>query len=757
MNKSQRIRVKLNETTPKYLKTRLEQDVKTLEILSLKINQKDAYQFFNADYGVLVGRVLANGSVGIPNAKISIFIPITDDDKNRSDIVAAYPYEKPNDQNRDGKRYNLLPRVGQEDPTAGNSIKPKQPFGSFPTKEESVTNETWLEVYEKYYKYSTKTNDAGDYMLFGVPIGVQTVHMSVDVTDIGKYSMTPIDMVTQLGYSENLFTSTGDIKPQRNLEDLPHIETQEISVDVVSYWGDSENFEIGITRQDFRIRAVLVSNFVVFGSYFTMGRLSVNGDPDRSAANNNGFDDGFYKLSDNYHNNVDFRTNRVGDLDIRVYSYLPTTNMSVVDNDIATSGTTIDPQQDIYFVDPQTYFTYIDSENGQYVISVGCNRRKVITDEFGNETVVSNDNPNGVFTEFYGMMIVEHENIPIEKTYEQDWRKPNSPNNARLRFKIPQDYFSLRDEVNPQIDTSNNEYPYLQSGWAHLVPDQIKESNIWRKKYFTFKAGEFYSTAQFFPTKFSDDDVEYDPDRNAQSRVNYLIGNVAQFYSHTMGVFKIGGEDLTTQQDLDNINLISGGSSGGTIIGTSFIYDFPYNAVNTVNTDLYFGAQWMNMTMYFPQINWTFDYITANNHRDQNMADVWLKDYFAGQGGKNGEWFSVGGSKQQLSVASNVDTSFMASAHALRTNFVQVSKEDAVLFSSIDRKGLRKNDENLSGETLTGIYEYLPATGTSAQFNYGEVGFDITNTSTPTVPNPFFFKGMYNADAVQLLFDFNFI
>lgn len=751
MNKSQRIKVDVNLAKNKHIKFKLEQNTDFLEILSLSIDQKDIYQSFNADYGVLIGRVIANGGVGIPNAKVSIFIPISDEDKNNSEIYAAYPYETPRNKNRDGKRYNLLPRVGKEDPTAGNSVKPKQPFGSFPIKEEVVTNDTWLEVYEKYYKYSTVTNGAGDYMLFGIPVGTLEVHMSVDVTDIGEYSMTPIDMVTQLGYSPNLFTSTGEIKPQKDLEDLPHIETQEISVDVVPFWGDSENFEIGITRQDFRIRAVLVSNFVVFSSYFTQGRFSVNGDPDRSDASRNGFDDGFYRLSNDYWNNVDVRTNRVGDLTVKVYSYAEGTDMSVVDNDIATSGTSINPQQDIYLVDSQSYFEYIDPDNGQFLLSVPCNRKKVVTDEFGNKTIVADDSDIGVFTEFYGMMFFEHEDIPIEKTYSWDWRKPNSPNNARLRFKIPQDYFSLRDEANPQVNDGDNQYPYNDNGWAHLVPEQTQESEIWRKKYFTFKGGEFYSPAQFFPTKYTQNGEEYNPDRHVNSKVNDLDNAITE----TIGQFKVGGTVRTTQEDLDNINVISGASSGGTITGSTFLYDFPWNHIDSSNDDdLYFGGQWMNMSMYFPQINWTFDYITANDHRDQNTSDVWWKDYFAGEGGKNGEWFSIGGAKSQYSVASELGTTFTASAHALRTNFVEVPKEDIILFSGIDRKGMRKNDANLDSETLVGSYEYLIPTGGATAFNYGEIGFDENYIGSA---NPYFFKGMYNADCIQLLFDLNFI
>ena len=278
MNKSQRIYLDVdNPNTDKYVKVKLEQDINQLEFLTMSIDTTDVYRDFNADYGVLVGRVIANGGIGIPNAKVSIFIPLADDDAEDSDIVSIYPYKTPRDKNNDGKRYNLLPRVSKKDPNTG-VVSPKQPFGSFPIKEEIVTNSNYLKVYKKYYKYTALTNSSGDYMIFGVPVGTQTVHLSVDITDIGKYSMTTAAMVTNLGYSPNLFTENNSkIKPSNDLNDLPHIETQEISVDVIPFWGDSTNFEIGITRQDFRIRSVLVNTFVVFGSAFTDSNETVWG------------------------------------------------------------------------------------------------------------------------------------------------------------------------------------------------------------------------------------------------------------------------------------------------------------------------------------------------------------------------------------------------------------------------------------------------------------------------------------------------
>ena len=153
MNKSQRIKLDVNTVhVDKHIKVKLEQDVDTIEFLSMSVNANDVYRDFNADYGVLVGRVVANDGVGIPNAKISVFVPLTDDDAEVGETYSIYPYKTPRDKNLEGKRYNLLPRVGKRDPVSGK-ISPIQPFGSFPIKEEIITNEPYLNVYKKYYKH----------------------------------------------------------------------------------------------------------------------------------------------------------------------------------------------------------------------------------------------------------------------------------------------------------------------------------------------------------------------------------------------------------------------------------------------------------------------------------------------------------------------------------------------------------------------------------------------------------------------------
>ena len=78
---NQSIRIRTTPGSSKNIRFKLDQDFDFLEILSLKISQEDLYQPFCANYGVVVGRVIANKGFGLPNAKVSIFIPITNEDQ----------------------------------------------------------------------------------------------------------------------------------------------------------------------------------------------------------------------------------------------------------------------------------------------------------------------------------------------------------------------------------------------------------------------------------------------------------------------------------------------------------------------------------------------------------------------------------------------------------------------------------------------------------------------------------------------------
>ena len=142
------VRIKATPHQDKNIQFKLEQDFDLLEILSLKIVKSDVYTRMCADYGVIVGRAVANSGFGIPNAKISVFIPLNSEDEEDPIISALYPYKQVTDKNEEGYRYNLLPKI-----SSGCNHKPT---GSFFTSSEVINNPIVLEVFEKYYKFSTK-------------------------------------------------------------------------------------------------------------------------------------------------------------------------------------------------------------------------------------------------------------------------------------------------------------------------------------------------------------------------------------------------------------------------------------------------------------------------------------------------------------------------------------------------------------------------------------------------------------------------
>ena len=249
MSKSYRIKTKPGEDDG-YLKVNLDlnQNYDFLEILSLKISQNEEYQGFCADYGVIAGRIDINNGFGVPNVKVSIFVPIEESDLDNPVISSLYPYTSPadNEKNDRGIRYNLLPNKQQNfDHT---------PVGTFPSKREMLDNKTTLEIYEKYYKYTTTTNEAGDFILFGVPVGEHTLHYDMDVSDIGFISARPYELISQ-GYSEDLFDSRFKFKSSNNLNNLTQVFSENVSVEVLPYWCDSLKVgnTIGIVRKDISI------------------------------------------------------------------------------------------------------------------------------------------------------------------------------------------------------------------------------------------------------------------------------------------------------------------------------------------------------------------------------------------------------------------------------------------------------------------------------------------------------------------------
>jgi hypothetical protein len=211
-----RIRTTPNESDS-YINVDLSQKFDFIEILSLTLRQEDVYRRFCSDYGVVVGRVTVNTGFGVPNAKVSIFIPIDDVDIENDEIFGLYPYEEVLNKNSDGLRYNLLPNTNETKDSCND------PIGSFPNKREVLDNDDLTYVYCKYYKFTTTTNSSGDFMFFGVPVGAYQLHVDADISNIGIISQKPYDLIRE-GYNDKMFESPSKYKSSNNLDTLAQIK-----------------------------------------------------------------------------------------------------------------------------------------------------------------------------------------------------------------------------------------------------------------------------------------------------------------------------------------------------------------------------------------------------------------------------------------------------------------------------------------------------------------------------------------------------
>jgi len=262
----QKHRISTNIGQDKKILLELNQNFDLLEILSLKFTQKDIYASVCSNYGVVCGRISVNDGFGVPNAKVSIFIPLSDEDSEDPVISELYPYRRVDDKSEDGYRYNLLPKRKQH---GGHT-----PTGTFPDQLDIITREEVLEVYEKYYRYTVKTNDAGDFMIWGVPVGEQVLHVDVDLSDIGCFSLRPYDYIRQ-GEGVDKFKNSYEFKSSSDLDSLPQIVRFDKNIIVYSFWGNEDLCEIGITRSDFDLSEVGVKiepkAFLIGGTYTDAG------------------------------------------------------------------------------------------------------------------------------------------------------------------------------------------------------------------------------------------------------------------------------------------------------------------------------------------------------------------------------------------------------------------------------------------------------------------------------------------------------
>lgn len=332
----QSYRIKANVGADQVVKTVLQQDMNMLEILSLKIKQKDVYKLHTSNYGMIVGRVLANEAVGIYNAKVSVFVELDDIDAKNSEITQFYPFENVYSQDENGIRYNLLK-------DESNDVC-SQDVGTFPNKRLVLDNDTMIEIFDKYWRYTTVTNSSGDYMIPCVPVGNQQIHVDIDLSDIGVLSQKPRDFIYK-GYNATQFDNANQFKYDTNLESLSQIISQNTSVYVYPFWGSEDVEQIAISRCDIQIAYKFEPTCVFFGSI----------------------------ISDNFSNNIGHKCN-------------PSKNVGYNKNLVAGEGIIemIRKTPDGLVEEFQIQGNRLIDGNGVWCYQIPMNLDYVMTDEYGN-------------------------------------------------------------------------------------------------------------------------------------------------------------------------------------------------------------------------------------------------------------------------------------------------------------------------------------------------------------------------------------
>jgi hypothetical protein len=407
MGQSYRIRTELGVN--KTINVQLDQDFEFLEILSLKIQQTDVYSRSCSEYGVVVGRVTANSGFGIPNARVSVFIPVEEVDESNPIISSIYPYKSPTDKNSDGYRYNLLPYE--------KSYSVHAATGTLPTRSDALIDSTAVEIYDKYYKYTTKTNDSGDYMIMGIPIGSQTLVMDVDLSDIGEFSLTPQDLI-RMGLATEGQVAGNRFKTSTDLSSLPQIITLTKTLSVAPLWGDPDICQIAVNRVDFDLRDE--ANIDIQPTSVFMG--SMFSSPDKFRVRKN------CKPKDNLGNLCGLTTGPGQILGVRQTIYQDSDGNPILEqHQFEQSGNIIDG-------------------NGVWLTEMPMNLDYLITNEFG-EKVISNDPSVG---------------IPTKGKYrfKIKWQQPND-----LTLQTRRPYY-LVPNVKEYGWTNANDDPYTQGTTA---------------------------------------------------------------------------------------------------------------------------------------------------------------------------------------------------------------------------------------------------------------------------------------------------
>jgi hypothetical protein len=216
-----------------YLNVKINRSVDTLDTLNVyNIPYNDGTKFTN-DTGVLYGKIEAiqvllddsgnNLRIPIKNASIGIFSPSDE-----------FPYVGSVDQNGNRIRLNLFENI-----QTNNLLQSYGSFQSFLTDVKNSPKDYENDTIPAKYKYTTVTNDYGEFVLHGIPVGQQTLMIEIDLL---KQGLEPEEVAL------NFFPYSTLDEP--NVSNIPHLYFNQFPVNIVPSWGE---IQTGYTEIDLAV------------------------------------------------------------------------------------------------------------------------------------------------------------------------------------------------------------------------------------------------------------------------------------------------------------------------------------------------------------------------------------------------------------------------------------------------------------------------------------------------------------------------
>ena len=334
-----------------------------------------------------------------------------------------------------------------------------QNVGTFPNKRLVLDNDDVIEVFDKFWKYTTVTNTSGDYMLYGIPTGNHTLHMDVDLSDIGLLSQRPTDMIFK-GYNINQFESPTKFKKDTNLNSLAQIKSQDVGVFVYPFWGDSTDNpdNIAVTRCDIQVDYKFEPTCIFIGSIIT-----------------------------------DTGSNAIGKNCAGTDSVGKMSDLVAGEGSIEMIRKTIDNKVEEF----QIKGNRVIDGDGVWCYQIPMNLDYVMTDEFGN--LVPTDNPDkGIPTRARVRFRISLDDAPSDNTARKrcKYLVPNNPRLDAERFPV----FTADEAHEPDYEfgTNTREESYCDLFWnkvysvKNYIPRIQKNNRITNRKHTGIKLINHY-------------------------------------------------------------------------------------------------------------------------------------------------------------------------------------------------------------------------------------------------------------------------